>query len=89
MIVVWPPTGHYIRTAGTPSNLYGRPTIFGGMSDWFLNYHQVLEYRLIGMMMLLGVFALCTALACGLRTGGRQFLRHTLPGIPICQRRTP
>jgi hypothetical protein len=86
---VWPPAGHYIGTTGTPSILYARLAIFGGMSDWFLNYHQVLEYRLIGMTTLLGVFALCTALASGLCIGSRQLLRHVLHGLPICQRRTP
>jgi hypothetical protein len=80
---------NYTGNAGTPSNLYACPAIFGGMSGWFLNYHQVLEYRLIGMTVLLGAFALCVALAWGLRIGSPQLLRRAPRAMPICQRRTP
>ena len=65
-----------------PSNLYAHPAIFGGMSDWFLNYHQVLEFRLLGMTMVLGLFALGCAMAYGLRTAAAEtrqahIARHT------------
>lgn len=78
----------YFPVAEAPSNLYACPAIFGGMPDRFLDYHQVLEFRLLGMMTVLGLFALCCALAYGLRTGYRYLVRHTSHGIPMWQRRT-
>jgi hypothetical protein len=59
------------------------------MSGWFLDYHQVLEFRLLAMTMLLGILTLCGALACGLRFGCRRLIRRASEGMPICQRRTP
>ena len=61
----------YFPAAEAPSNLYAHPAIFGGMRDRFLDYHQTLEFRLLGMTMFLGLFALCCAL--GIRTA------HGLP----------
>jgi hypothetical protein len=58
------------------------------MRDRFLDYHQILEFRLLGMMMFLGLFALGYALAYGLRTVCRYFVTHTSLGIPMWQRRT-
>jgi hypothetical protein len=79
--------GHYFPAAEVPSNLYAHSAIFGGMRDWFLDYHQTLEFRLLGMMMFLGIFALCCALAYGLLTSCRYLVRRTSHGIPIWQRR--
>ena len=61
------------------------------MSDWFLGYHQVLQFRLLSIAVLVGIFAVCSPLAYGLRVGARAraLVRHPLPGIPICQRPTP
>jgi hypothetical protein len=59
------------------------------MGDWFLDYHQALEFRLLAMTMLLGVLTLCGALACGLRIGCQWLVRRASEGMPICQRRTP
>ena len=57
------------------------------MRDRFLDYHQALEFRLLGMMTVLGLFALCCALAYVLRTVCRSLVTHTSHGIPIWQRR--
>jgi hypothetical protein len=57
------------------------------MRDKFLDYHQVLEFRLLGMMAVLGLFALGCAMAYGLRTVCRYLVTHTSLGIPIWQRR--
>jgi hypothetical protein len=59
------------------------------MSDWFLDYHQVLPFRLFGMTMLLGMFAVCSALGYGLRIGCRILASRISPGTPIWQRGTP
>jgi hypothetical protein len=58
------------------------------MRDRLLDYHQVLEFRLLGMTMCLGLFALGCTLASGLRTVCRYLVTHTSQGIPIWQRRT-
>jgi hypothetical protein len=71
-----------------PSNLYAHPAIFGGMRNLFLDYHQMLEFRLLGMIAILGLFALGCATAHGLRTVCRYIVRHTSNGIPIWQRHT-
>jgi hypothetical protein len=71
-----------------PSNLYAHPTIFDGMRDRFIDYHQTLEFRLLGMMMFLGLFALGCAMAHGLRMVCRYIIRHTSLGIPLWQRHT-
>ena len=62
--------------------------MFDGMCDRFIDYHQTLELRLLGMVMFLGLFALCCALGYGLRTGLRPRKACTSHGIPIWQRRT-
>ncbi|HME20125.1 MAG TPA: hypothetical protein VKI44_01960 [Acetobacteraceae bacterium] len=59
------------------------------MSDWFFDYHQVLQFRLVGMTMLLGMFGVCNALGYGLRIGCRTLAGRISPGTPIWQRRTP
>jgi hypothetical protein len=79
----------YIAGAETTSNLYGRPAMFGGMSDWSLDYHQALEFRLLGIMLLLGVSAMLGALACAIRSAGKRLLRHMPHGTPSCQRQMP
>ena len=59
------------------------------MSDWSLNYHQILEYRLIGMTMLVGAFGLSIALGRTLYAASQRLVSKTLFGIPICQRHKP
>jgi hypothetical protein len=59
------------------------------MRDWFLDYHQVLRFRLFGMTMLLATLAVCSALGCGLRTGCLTLARRASRGALIWQRRTP
>ena len=59
------------------------------MSDWFLDYHQALEFRLLAVTMLLGILALGGALACALRIGCRSLVKRASEGMAICQRRTP
>jgi hypothetical protein len=59
------------------------------MGDWFLDYHQVLEFRLLAVTMLLGILALCGALACGLRIGCRSLVRRASEGMAMYRRRTP
>ena len=63
--------------------------MFATMSDWLPDYHQILQFRLVGMTMLLGMFAVCSALGYGLRIGSRAFARRTSHGTPIWQRPTP
>ena len=59
------------------------------MNGWLLDYHHVLEFRLLGMTMLLGSVATVGALACAVRNAGRRLLRQPAQGMPSCQRRVP
>ena len=58
------------------------------MRDRFLDYHQTLELRLLGMTLCIGLFALGCVMAYGLRTVCHYLVTHTPRGIPIWQRHT-
>jgi hypothetical protein len=59
------------------------------MNHWFPDYHQVLQFRLFGITMLLGMVAVCGTLGRGLRIGYRVLASHVQRGLPIWQRRSP
>jgi hypothetical protein len=79
----------YIALAETASNLYGRPATFGRMNSWFLDYHQALEFRLLGITLLLALSVTFSALAYTVRNSCRRLLRHTANGLPSCRRQLP
>jgi hypothetical protein len=59
------------------------------MSDWSIDYHQVLQYRLFALAALVGLPAIGGALGCGLRIGCRLLARQTMSVMTMWQRRTP
>jgi hypothetical protein len=81
--------GHYSRATESASNLYPPSTMFRRMSDWFLDYHHLLQFRVPTMAMLVGLFAIGSALDHAVRHGRSRFAGRTPRGVATWQRRTP
>jgi len=62
--------------------------MFAGMTDWLLTYHQVLEFRLLGLLLFVATFALGGAVVGTLRNALQQATRRRQIGIPIWLRHT-